>query len=359
MRLRWRSGAPTTSTGSRSADAGDQLVEGVLDGVEQGVLQQDVLDRVAGQRQLGEHGQPDALVVAFAGQPQHRFGVRRRVGQRRVVGARGHPHEAVPVGGVEVHDSIVAKRDAACRLPVSTAYRWGSTRRTSRRRTAPTRSWTSPACQAADGRRVAVLTGAGLSTDSGIPDYRGPGFAAEQPDDDPPVHLRPRVPAAVLGAQSRRVAAHARHASQCRAPGAGRIGARRRGHGRDHPERRPAAHQGGQRARGQPARHVRPGRVPRRAGSRMSRAQLADELEALNPGFAETRRTRSAVSRWPRRRRHGGGDLVVPLRRLPPLRRHAQARHRLLRRERAERASWRRRIHWSTTPTRCSSPARR
>ena len=74
-----------------------------FDGVEQGVLQQDVLDRVARQRQLRKDRHRHAVLVAVPGDSEHRLGVGGRVGQHRVVGAGGHPGESAGIGGEKVH----------------------------------------------------------------------------------------------------------------------------------------------------------------------------------------------------------------------------------------------------------------
>ncbi len=80
-----------------------------LDGVEQQVLQHDVLDRVPGQRQLREDGHGDAVVVAFARQPQNRLGIGRRIADRDLMGARGDTDKPLAVSVVKVHrPSIVA-----------------------------------------------------------------------------------------------------------------------------------------------------------------------------------------------------------------------------------------------------------
>lgn len=89
---------------------GDDVEQGVLDGIEQRVLQKDVLDRVTRQRELGEHGHGDAVVVTLARDPQHRLGIGGRIRQHRAVGAGGHPHEPVTVGGVEIHGPPIVAR---------------------------------------------------------------------------------------------------------------------------------------------------------------------------------------------------------------------------------------------------------
>ena len=91
--------------------SGDDVAHGILDRVQQHVLQQDVLDGVAGQRQLRENGQCHAVVVALPGQPQHRGGVGRGVADRRVVRARGDPGKPLAVDVVEVHRSSIVAFD--------------------------------------------------------------------------------------------------------------------------------------------------------------------------------------------------------------------------------------------------------
>ena len=59
--------------------------------VQQRILQEDVLDRVTGQRQLGEDREPDAFVGALARDPEHGRGVRGRIADRRAQRAGGDP----------------------------------------------------------------------------------------------------------------------------------------------------------------------------------------------------------------------------------------------------------------------------
>ncbi len=76
---------------------------GGLDAVEQRVLEQQVVDRVAAQPELGEDGGGDALLRERAQLPEDRLGVGCRVGDRRAARARRDPREAVGVRGAEVH----------------------------------------------------------------------------------------------------------------------------------------------------------------------------------------------------------------------------------------------------------------
>ena len=85
----------------------DDIEQRVLDRVEQSILQQNVLDRVAGQRQLREDRQRSAVVVAGPGDSQHRLSVYDGVRDGRVVRARSHPHKSLAVRRVEIHASLL------------------------------------------------------------------------------------------------------------------------------------------------------------------------------------------------------------------------------------------------------------
>ena len=74
-----------------------------LDRVEDRVLEQQVVDRVAAQPELGEDGDGDALLRERPRLAQQRRGVRGGVGDGRAAGARRDPREAVGVRGAEVH----------------------------------------------------------------------------------------------------------------------------------------------------------------------------------------------------------------------------------------------------------------
>ena len=104
------SGAPTTSTGSRSAEAATSSARAVLDGLEQRVLQEQVVDGVAGEAQLGEdrHGDPSSWQARACASTGARVG--GGVGDRDRHRAGRDPGEPVGVGGVEVHAWSLATR---------------------------------------------------------------------------------------------------------------------------------------------------------------------------------------------------------------------------------------------------------
>ena len=86
----------------QSRRSGHDLAERHHDLVEQRVLQQQVLDRVPGEAQLGEHGHGDALLRAPASLPQDGLGVGARLGDHGLDRARRDARETMPIDGPEV-----------------------------------------------------------------------------------------------------------------------------------------------------------------------------------------------------------------------------------------------------------------
>ena len=88
----------------------DQVGHGLLDRVEQGLLEQQVVDRVAGQAELREDRDRHAVLVTGARLGQHGGRVGGRVGDGHGHGAGGDPREALGVGREEVHGSSLPHR---------------------------------------------------------------------------------------------------------------------------------------------------------------------------------------------------------------------------------------------------------
>ena len=94
-------------------------------------------------------------------------------------------------------------------------------------------------------------------------------------------------------------------------------------------------------------------------GHTMSRAALAELLEAANPGFVERAEAVGGIAVAPDADAVVDDTTTFTIIDCPRLRRHAQAQHRLLRRERAERPCGAGVCTWSTTRMRCWWRARR
>ena len=180
------------------------------------------------------------------------------------------------------------------------------------------------------GARVAVLTGAGVSTDSGIPDYRGEGAPVRTPMTVQTFLASEAGAQALLGRKPPRLAQLRGGAAQPRPPGARAARGRGQRRGDHHAERRRAA---------PPCRRPPRGRVARQHGSRGLPAVRA----ALRPagdrraarGAQPVDRSRhgdppGARRRCRGRRRRRDGDP-----RVHGVRRRAEARRRVLRRVRA------------------------
>ncbi len=94
---------PDDQDGQQVGRRRDDLAQGRLGLVEQRVLQEDVLDRVARERELRVDDEPDPLLSASPRGDQHGTRVGRWIPDGRMQGRGGDPQEPVAVEGAEVH----------------------------------------------------------------------------------------------------------------------------------------------------------------------------------------------------------------------------------------------------------------
>ena len=94
-----------------------QRRDGGLDRVEHGILHHEIVDRVPGQAQLGEHRDGDGIGVALPCRGKHRFRVTDRVGDRDGDRAGRDAREPVAVRALEreAHGTSLSGRGLLCR----------------------------------------------------------------------------------------------------------------------------------------------------------------------------------------------------------------------------------------------------
>ena len=208
------------------------------------------------------------------------------------------------------------------------------------------------------GQRLAVLTGAGLSTDSGIPDYRGPDSPPSNPmtirqfTSDPAFRQRYWARNHVGWRHMDDTLPNAGHRALAALERAGVVtGVITQNVDLLHTK---AGSRNVVNLHGTYARVV-----CLSCGSTMTRSRPGRPARSAQPRLHRARRTRRRHRRGARRRRDGERHLVVPVRRLSRVAAACSSPTSSTSARAFRKTGWRRRIRWSTTPTPCWSPARR